>query len=71
MPETWGDMSGRSENPLRCAIVSLLRTLGDPDAQLAYERDIPITCVPAELVCMWFDDLYNPTTGPFWPRRRP
>jgi len=39
--------------------------LSDPDAQLAYERDVPIACVPAELVCMWFDDHYHPTTELF------
>ena len=34
-----------------------LRLIADPEAQRAYERDVPIANVPAELVCMWFDDL--------------
>ncbi|HCS29040.1 MAG TPA: hypothetical protein DIW43_16405 [Spongiibacteraceae bacterium] len=33
------------------------RLLADADAQLKYERDVPTANVPAELVCMWFDDL--------------
>lgn len=58
-------MSVPSENPLRSTILSLLRMLGDSDAQLAYERNVPIASVPAELVCMWFDDHYHPTTESF------
>ena len=37
--------------------LEVLRLLADPEAQLRYERDVPIANVPAELVCMWFDDL--------------
>lgn len=37
--------------------MEVLRLLADPEAQLRYERDAPIADVPAELVCMWFDDL--------------
>lgn len=44
---------------LRNNIVGLVRTLASKDEQLAYERDVPIANVPAELVCMWFDDLYH------------
>jgi hypothetical protein len=45
---------------LRNNIVGLVRTLASKDEQLAYERDVPIANVPAELACMWFDDLYQP-----------
>ena len=34
-----------------------LRLLADPETQLRYEREVAIANVPAELVCMWFDDL--------------
>ena len=43
----------------------MLRLLGSPEAQLAYERDVPIANVPAELFCMWFDDLYHPASDLF------
>jgi hypothetical protein len=39
-----------------------LRLLSDLEAQIAYERDVPIADVPAELFCGWFDDLYHPDT---------
>jgi hypothetical protein len=41
-------------------IVRLLRLLASEEQQLAYERDVPIADVPAELCCMWFDDQYHP-----------
>jgi hypothetical protein len=50
---------------LRNNIVGLMRMLASKDEQLAYERDVPIADVPAELVCMWFDDLYHPDTDLF------
>lgn len=34
-----------------------LRLLADADAQLKYEQTVPVANVPAELVCLWFDDL--------------
>lgn len=27
---------------------------------VAYQKNVPIADVPAELFCMWFDDLYTP-----------
>jgi hypothetical protein len=42
----------------------LLALLASEDDQLAYERDVPIAQVPAELLCMWFNDTYHP--GPDW-----
>lgn len=37
--------------------LEVLRLIADREAQLRYERDVPIANVSAELVCMWFDDL--------------
>lgn len=48
------------DQPLRELYRELLVLLSDSDAQLAYEVNVPIANVPAELVCMWFDDLYLP-----------
>jgi hypothetical protein len=50
---------------LRNNIVGLVRLLASKDEQLAYQRDVPIANVPAELVCMWFDDLYHPYDNVF------
>lgn len=46
-------------------VVELLQLLADRGAQIQYERDVPIADVPAELVCMWFDDLYHPKDETF------
>ena len=45
--------------------LNLLRLLGDPAAQIAYDRNVPIAQVPAELFCMWFDDFYHPDSEHF------
>lgn len=37
--------------------IEALRLIADLDAQIRYEREVPIADVSAELVCMWFDDL--------------
>lgn len=50
---------------LRNNIVGLIRTLASKDEQLAYELNVPVANVPAELVCMWFDDLYHPDADSF------
>ncbi|MCP3998750.1 MAG: hypothetical protein GY722_27315 [bacterium] len=42
------------------SIRDLLELITSPEQQREYERDVPIADVPAELVCMWFDDLYHP-----------
>ena len=66
-------MSEESQS-FREQIVGLLRLLGNPEAQLAYERRVRIANVPAELFCMWFDDQYHPDTdvfrSSFLPRER-
>jgi hypothetical protein len=56
---TLGNMMGHS--PLRSTVLGLLRLLSDRDAQIAYEREVPIADVPAELLCM-FNDQYLPKT---------
>lgn len=52
-------------NAERRTMLDLLRLLADPEAQRAYERNVPIAQVPAELLCMWFDDLYHPDSSAF------
>jgi hypothetical protein len=58
-----------SEKPsrelIRQNIVELLALLADAEAQRRYERNVPIANVPAELLCMWFDDLYHPDDAAF------
>ena len=41
-------------------ITDLLQLLASEKRQLAYERNVPHADFTAELVCMWFDDLYHP-----------
>ena len=43
----------------------LLELISDFSAQRKYEQDVPIANVPAELVCMWFDDQYHPDSTRF------
>ncbi len=52
---------------IRQGIRELLALLASEEEQLAYERDVPIANVPAELVCMWFDDTYHPDAAWFRP----
>lgn len=40
----------------RKVVIDLLTMLASPEKQLAYQQDVPIADVPAELVCSWFDD---------------
>jgi hypothetical protein len=47
------------------AIIDILRLLSSPEAQREYQRSVPIADIPAELVNMWFDDLYHPDTDQF------
>jgi hypothetical protein len=50
---------------LRKAIIEHLRLLSSFEAQIEYERTVPLPDVPAELFCIWFDDLYHPDTPNF------
>lgn len=42
---------------LRESLLQTLTLLGDFEAQMKYVVDVPIADVPAELICMWFDDV--------------
>ena len=42
---------------IRAEVLSHLELLASPELQARYERDVEIADVPAELVCVWFDDL--------------
>ena len=44
---------------IRASIREHLSLLGDLERQRKYERDVPIADVPAELFCVWFDDIYH------------
>ena len=45
----------------RGQIRELLQILGSEEEQLAYERNVPHVDITAELICMWFNDLYDAT----------
>jgi len=49
----------------RTSIVQALHLLSSPDAQLAYEHDVPAVNVLDEVVATWFDDTYLPDAEPF------
>ena len=49
----------------RKTLLALIRFLGDSESQFEYERNVQIANVPAELICMWFDDSYHPDTELF------
>ena len=58
-------MTGPDSTVLRAGILELLELLADAAAQERYEHNVPIADVPAELCCMWFDDLYHPDSPAF------
>jgi hypothetical protein len=43
----------------RAQLRELLQLLASADQQLAYESNVPHVDITVELVCMWFDDLYD------------
>jgi len=49
----------------RSSILEHLALLADPEAQREYEQNVPIADVPAELMCGWFDDSYDPSSPAF------
>ena len=49
-----------AENSFRDGAIELLELLSSLEAQSDYEKNVPIADVPAELVCMWFDDFWHP-----------
>jgi len=56
---------GSMERGLRESIVETLKIIASKRAQIEYEKNVPIADVHAELVCMWFDDLYHPKADLF------
>lgn len=45
---------------IRKAIIEEIELLSLPSKQLEYEKNVPIANVPAELICGFCDDLYQP-----------
>ncbi len=58
-------MSDTLQETLRGNMRELLSLLASPEAQRKYEASVPIADVPAELVCLWFDDQYAPASRAF------
>lgn len=44
---------------IRNGIISVLELWASKEAQLNYQKDVPIANVPAELFCQWCDDSYH------------
>ena len=44
----------------RTAVLAHIRLVASAEAQLKYEIDVPIAQVPAELICGFVDELYQP-----------
>jgi hypothetical protein len=53
------------ESPRRKSIIELLQLFASEEQQLAYEADVPHVDITAELVCMWFNDQYDPKQPDF------
>jgi hypothetical protein len=49
---------------IRTEVLHHLELLASPDLQVRYEHDVKMANVPAELVCVWFDDLNLPASAP-------
>ena len=58
-------MNESIKSNLRQSILETLELLSALDQQMEYEKNVSIADVPAELVCIWFDDLYHPDTDLF------
>jgi len=54
-----------NESDFRASIKEFLELLSSKEQQLKYKANVPIADVAAELVCMWFDDMYHPDTDLF------
>lgn len=52
------------ESEFRESIKELLE-LSSKEQQLEYQANVPIADIAAELVCMWFDDMFHPDTDLF------
>ena len=47
-------------NSIRKGIKKVLDLISSKEEQIKYEKEVQIANVPAELICIWFDDLYHP-----------
>mgnify|MGYP003621848225 FL=1 len=47
--------------PFHNSAIEILELIASYQAQRDYEKNVAIANVPAELVCMWFDDFYHLT----------
>ena len=46
-------------NDFRKSFINYLELLSSDEKLRKYKEEVPIADVPAEIVCMWFDDLYT------------
>jgi len=46
-------------------IIEILQLLASEEEQLAYEKNVPHVNITVELLCMWFDDQYQPNDAFF------
>ena len=52
-------------NKIRQNILDILELWASKDKQLAYQENVPIAQVSAELFCQWADDFYDPDSIQF------
>lgn len=52
-------------NTLRESVLEEIKGISSAQAQLEYERDVPIADVPAEMICGFCDDLFHPKSQVF------
>lgn len=57
-------MNKKSE-AIRAAVFEAIKLLANASLQTNYEKECPIANVPAELFCMFCDDLYHPKSQIF------
>ena len=50
---------------IRKSTIEMIELLSLPSEQFAYEKNVPIADVPAELICGFCDDLYHPKSEGF------
>lgn len=56
---------GQSCDAIRVGIFDVLRFIADSEQQTALQHRAPHVDVPAEIFCMWSDDLCHPETAEF------
>lgn len=53
------------KNQCRVSVENILKLLSSKDQQLEFQRKSPSANVALELLCLWFNELYNPGTHLF------